>query len=776
MILNKKLLVNSIIYNILCYSLILVVFFKPVSYADDNLHIIKKVIIEGNSLIHSSTVEEYLTINVGDQVDEGVLNNAIKKLYATKLFDNVKIDLNQGILKVNVVENLFISKIEFVGNDSFESEKILSELSINIGGPLNRGVLNIESEKIKQIYQLNLGYIFVEVDVKVEVEKTNMVKVVFDIKEGPKILVKKIYFIGNNFYSNDELKNTIMTKEVNVLGFGSENSVFNPLRLKTDTFFLANLYKTSGYMDFKVNSITSQLLKSNEGFALIYSIDEGQCYYFADIEIESKLNFINTKDLYRFIPISYGQKANIAVIEKIVADINGYLSNKGFSNLYISYESYSCRKPNHLNIKIIINKRPLAYINKVNITGNNLTKDSVIRNYIPLAEGDILSIDKIKGVKENILSTRYFDGVSINFTPYEQDNNLYDIDVVVEEKASTTSLGLGATWSYPGSFGGAISWNSLNFLGSGNDLFIIAKFNGLVPSIHLSSLFNNIFNTQLAWRISGSVDMDRDNIYNEDIASTSDKYKNIARSVNNDIIYQINNLFSSSIGYSFEYNRVFSKRDNVFSIWINEDFGTFYTSSLNHNLLFSKNDQKSSHSAVLSNNFAVLGGNNNYYKFTAKYTYYRNLFNNNLVFKLTAAGGCIRGIGKEERVKFFNRFSINTNNSLRGFTNFGPITNDEELLGGKNYYTISSELILPIIDKQGLKLTGSLFVDLGSLWGVDYTDTLTRDSIYDSNAMRASVGMAVNILTAIPFKIGIAFPIKLENYDKENNLFVSMEF
>ena len=217
---------------------------------------VQKISIQGNQRVEKSTIREYLGIKVGDQYSSVEKSKAVKSLYATSLFESINIKFSNGVLKVTVQETPFVSKIIFIGNNKVKTNLLANELYTSPGESLRKAKLRTDVEKIKEIYKRS-GRFSVQVKSKIEPQENNRVKVIFEITEGPKTGVNKIYFVGNENYKDSELRSIIMTKESRWFRFLETNDTYDPDRIEFDKHLLSQFYNSVGFADFMVISVTS---------------------------------------------------------------------------------------------------------------------------------------------------------------------------------------------------------------------------------------------------------------------------------------------------------------------------------------------------------------------------------------------------------------------------------------------------------------------------------------------------------------------------------------
>lgn len=732
---------------------------------------IAKVIIEGNQRIESSTVREYLGLKEGDIFSERAESEAIKTLYATSLFEDISINFNGGVLKVNVKETPFVSKVYFSGNSKVKTHMLATEISTVAGESLKKNKLTSDVEKIKEIYKRS-GRFSVGVNPKIEEQDNNTVKVTFEITEGPKTGVKSIYFAGNNNYSDSELRSIIMTKESRWFRFLESNDAYDPERIEYDKHLLAKFYNSVGFADFRIISVTADLLPTKEGFILTYSIEEGDKYQFGDIGFANKIKSINDEEIKKLIPKRKGDTFNLSAMESISEKVEGYLASRGYPQV----EVYPDIKPNKetglVDVTIVIDHADKIFINNINIEGNLKTEDRVIRRQLKIEEGDIYNRSKIEKGEQNIRNLDYFDKVMVKISPTEKRDR-YDLNIDVEEK-STSSIGLDLGYNTAGGPFGRVSFLERNLLGTGKFLNAGVQagrkstnyYGGITDPNFLDkdlSLGVNFFRSQNG-RGSG-------------FAKGEQNYSLVSTGARTSLGYDITEDLSHEIEYSIKQDKLKTPITNSTSVFIIEQMGTFTTSSVTNSLTYDRTDSrvlpKNGYLLTGSQEFAGLGGNTKFLKHEMDGKYFKSFSENKYTLKFSASAGHIKGV-QGKKVRISDRFNLG-DYSLRGFASGGIGPRDrrtEEGFGGQKYYTLSSEFNFPVGLPEEFNVTGAVFVDAGSLWDAD-SKAVTNEGFHNDKSLRASVGFGVLWVTKIaPIRVDYAFAIKKKKYDETQHFHI----
>ena len=731
---------------------------------------IDSIKIKGNQRIEQSTILEYLGINVGEEYSELTTSDAVKNLYATSLFENINIKYDNGVLNVQVVETPFVSKVVFSGNNKVKTNTLTTELHTAAGESLKKAKLRADVEKIKEIYK-RAGRYSVHVKSKIEPQENNRVKVVFEIDEGPKTGIKAIYFVGNENYKNSELKSLILTKEARWFRFLESNDTYDPERIEYDKHLIKQFYNSVGFADFRIISVTADLLPTKEGFTLTYSMEEGAKYKFGRTMLRNKLKDIDDDEIRKYIRSNEGQTFNLTLIQNSAENISNYLGSKGYTQVDVRPEVKPNPATGLVDVIMVVDQAEKVFINRIVINGNVKTEDHVIRRQLKIAEGDVYNRRKIERGERNIRNLDYFAKMSLGPVATKKSDR-YDIKIDVEEK-STSSIGLDVGYNTAGGPFGRISFIERNLVGTGRILnagIQVGKKNlhyyaGLTDPNFMDkdfSLGGNVFRTENGSG-SGFTNQELNYAMKSMGAKVSVGY-DISEDLSHEIDYQIKRDELKSSGQTASGKST--------SIFIKEQMGTFLTSSISHTLTYDKTDSrivpKNGYLISGTQEYAGLGGDAKYLKHEIDAKAFKSFFENKYTLKLSGSAGNIKGVGGK-KVRISDRFNLGEP-TMRGFaqSGIGPrVKGSDEGLGGQNFYVVTTELNFPVGLPEEFNVTGAVFCDAGSLWEVDTKTDQTERGFHNDKSLRASVGFGVLWVTKIaPIRLDWGFPIKKKKHDE----------
>ena len=710
--------------------------------------IVKKIQISGNERIANETIIMFAKIKSNNDVNEDDLNRILKDLYDTNFFKNVSINLDQNVLNIFVEENPLIENIEYNG---IKSKTLLNEITKNLNLKARSSYSDIlfRNDKNKIISKLkNTGYYFSNIELeKVDLED-NKVDLIFNIDIGDKAKIKKISFVGNKIYKDSKLRGLIVSEEYKFWKFISGKKYLNESLINFDRRLLKNFYLNKGYYDVEINSSFAKLVNDNQ-FELIFSIDAKNKFYFGDLELKlpsdyEASNFNKLQEL--FVEIK-NKPYSINAVEDIIDEIDNIAISEQYESIKATVSENIV--DDKINLVFEIEETTKFFVEKINIFGNNITRENVIRNQLYIDEGDpfneILSNKSINEIKSlNIFR-------DVNYEIFEGENeNSKVINITVEEKP-TGEIMAGAGFGTDGEvieFG--IKEN--NYLGKGLKVEsnlslgtdkITGKFDVIDPNFNDTSKLVNygiqasetdkltrfgykskkiggLFGTKFEFFEDVKLGI-QGSSFIEDIETASTASERLKK--------QAGDYFDTYINFNLDYD----KRNQKFQT--SDGFRSFYSVDL----------------PILSENYTVT----NFYN----YKIFSELYENNITslgFSLKTANSLT-----DDDIKLSERLYI-PQKQLRGFINGGVGPKDgDDFIGGNYYAVINLNSSLPQVLPNSQNFEVATFVDIGNLWGVD------DPSLDTSSKIRSSVGIGVDWFTPVgPMSFSLAQPLTKEKTDK----------
>ena len=709
--------------------------------------IVKKIEIYGNERIPIETINMLSGVKINDDINENDLNNLLKNLYETNFFKNLEIKLDNSILKISVVENPIISDITIKGIKAKRiKEGINNVLSIREKSSFNEIKLIEEQEKILSLLK-EQGFHFAKIDFYKEDLDDNKVNLIFDINLGDKAKIKRIIFVGDKIYKDQKLKRVIVSEEYKFWKILSGKKYLNESMIRFDERLLRNFYLNKGHYNVSINSSFAK--KFNDGsFELIYNIDAKDKVNFGKLELQLPddyeiNNFKKITDLFDELT---GTVYSLNKINDILEDIDLIVLNEQFESINASVEEKLTE--NNLNLKFIISETEKRFVEKINILGNNVTEETVIRNQLLVDEGDPFNEILTTRSINNIKSLNFFKDVKSEILEGSNPETRI-INISVEEKP-TGEIMAGAGFGTSGStFMFGVKEN--NFLGRGVSLD---------TNLNLSTE-----------SIKGSFSVENRNYKNSDKslfltldASETDRLKDSGYKFNKtgfDIgtRFEYFDDFFVKLGTSNYYERI--ETDSTASDRQKKQEGDYIDSFLQFGATLDKRNQKFQTSDGFFSSYSIdLPIISDTYTLTNsyRYRYFTELFENNISsisLSLKSAHSL-----KDEDIKLSERLRI-PSSSLRGFEygKVGPKDGDD-FIGGNYLSSINFTSTIPQILENSQNTDFVFFVDVASIWGVDY------DSALDDNKIKSSIGIGLDWFSpAGPMNFSLAYPISKSSND-----------
>jgi outer membrane protein insertion porin family len=722
---------------------------------------ISEIRIEGTQRVEPETVRSYMLVQPGDPFDADRIDRSLKSLFATGLFADVTLRREGDALIVRVVENPIINRIAFEGNRKLTDETLNKEVQLRPRTVYTRTKVQSDVKRILDLYRRN-GRFAATVEPKIIPLDQNRVDLVFEINEGPVTGVRSINFVGNHQFSDSRLREVIQTKESRWYRFFSSNDNYDPDRLTYDRELLRKFYLAQGYADFRVVSAVAELTPARDGFFITFTIEEGERYRFGKIDVTNSLPEVKAEDLKALVTVQQGDWYNADQVEKTISALTDALGNRGYA--FVDIEPRVKRNPDTRTIDVTfdVKEGPRVYVERIDITGNVRTLDKVIRREFRLVEGDAFNTSKLQRSEQRIKNLGFFKKVDITTNPGSAPDKTV-IGVNVEEQ-STGEFSVGVGFSTTDGVLGDISIRERNLLGRGQDLRIGTIIAQRTQQVDLS--FTEPY--FLERNLSAGFDLFEINQDNQLIGQFNQfTYGGSLR-----MGYQITEPLRQTLKYTLRQDTINDVQPTA-SRFIQEEAGSRVTSLVGQVLLYDKRDNRldptAGYFAQLATDLAGLGGNVRYIRAVLSGGYYYSLAPQ-YVLSFAAEGGYIHGL--DDIVRIEDRFFVGGDN-LRGFETGGIGPRDittGDALGGNIYYAGTVSLGFPLGLPQELGITGRVFSDFGSLFGIDEHGA----GIADKHSIRVSAGFGVSWASPLgPIRLDLAAPVKREPFDKKQFFRVS---
>jgi outer membrane protein insertion porin family len=779
--------------------------------------------VEGNRRVELETIRSYFKPGPSGRLDQGAIDDGLKALIETGLFQDVKINNVGGHLVVTVIENPVIGRIAFEGNKKVKDDQLSAEIQSKPRGTFSRPMVQADSERIAEIYR-HSGRYDVHVNPEIIEQPNNRVDLVFEITEGSKTGVKQIEFIGNQAYSSYRLKDVIKTHESNLLSFLGGNDVYDPDRVESDRDLIRRYYLKHGFADVQVVAALTEYDPDKKGFLVTFKIEEGQQYHVASVNFASSIATLDGNSLSSFSQVYVGSLYNAEALEKSVENMQIEAARRGYAFAVVKPRGDRNFDNHTVSITFAIDEGPRVYIERINIHGNTRTRDYVIRREFDISEGDAYNRALVDRTERRLKNLDFFKTVKITTEPGSSSDRVV-LNVELEEK-STGDFSVSGGYSTTDGALAEVSIAERNLLGRGLFAKASVTYGQYARGISLSFVEPYL----LDYRVALGMDV----YYREQLPNSYISYgtrtigfsPRLGFALREDLSLQLRYaLYQQQITLPFQLdncNNIPGANFYPTPAYINQVLGGFdptgnaqqgllpgclgdgesslpvrkelangatLTSAVGYTLTYNTLDNNKNPTDGLlldwKQDFAGVGGDVSYLKTAVDGKYYAPLVGD-IVGLIHLQGGILNQVGNQQ-LRMLDQFQMGPN-LVRGFApnGIGPrdltflsYTGTGDAIGGTKYWGASAELQMPFwfLPKEvGLK--GAVYADAGSLWGyqgpTSWAQTGEVNSsacrcglVYDdTNLVRTSVG--VGLIWASPFgplRFDYAIPLTKGKYD-----------
>ena len=733
----------------------------PAPQAQD---IIQSITVTGMQRLEPDTIRSYIKLRYGQPYSQVVADEALKDLFATELFSDVQIRNDRGNVVIQVKENPVINRIVLEGNKRIKDDKILPEIKLASRQIFTRSKVRADVARIIELYKRQ-GRFAATVEPKMVTLEQNRVDIVFEITEGPKSKVRQINILGNQEFGDGKLRGQMVTKQARLTRLFSSGTSYDPDRMAFDQQKLRQFYLTEGFADFRVVSAVAELTPDKKDFILTYVVEEGKRYKFGDVKVESQLRDFDGELLAKQLPMKKGEWYNAKLVEDTIERLNETAGTFGYAFADIRPDYQRSKEDLTMGLTFVIAEAPRVYVERIDVNGNTLTQDKVIRREFRIAEGDAFNSLQVKRSTNRIKSLGYFqEKFEVEQKPGSAPDRII-LEANVEEKP-TGELQLSAGFSSIENFIFQASVQQRNFRGRGQTIGLSGSYSRYSKSVEASFTEPYLFDRNISFGAD---------IYRRDYNSF-----NFLQNNRNDTYSQSTTGFQARLGvplteyltgvasYTLNYDQV-SLDENQFFFngvcdpllagrYLCEAVGNRLSSivgvSLIHDTLDNRSRPTRGRLVSVSGDFAGLGGSVKYGRLRFNAAQYFPV-GKGFVFSISAEGGIIKsfdssgtvnaaGEGTDD-VRLTDRFYLGEP-QMRGFDirgvgprilrkfytdadgdgtiELGEFSPDREqwvddALGGKYYYLIRSELEIPLgSGAKELGIRPSIFMDVGAVWGL----------------------------------------------------------
>ena len=763
---------------------------------------VNRIAVQGNSRVDAETVRGFMQIKTGQNVTEADQDAAVRRLYSTGLFSNVRISQSGGTLTVSVDENQIVNQVLFQGNSKIKDAQLNAAVQTTPRGPFSQATVDADVETIKKAY-VTIGRSDAVVTAQTQPIGQGRVNVIYNVQEGDRTKIASISVVGNNAFSDARLKQVISLRETGILSFIQRDDVYDPDKLQSDEETMRRFYYNHGYADFRILSAVAELDPDQNSYFITFTVDEGERYTFGGVKIDSTIEGVDTQALYGELDTAPGDVYSAKEVENSLVNLTNTLASQGYAFAQVTPRGDRDFTNHTIAIDYVIDQGPRAYVERIEIRGNTKTRDYVIRREFDLSEGDAFNQVLIQRAKQRLEDLKYFTTVKISTAPGSEPDRVIVIVDVAEKATGEVSVGGGYTTSGDSSGPVAeIGIQERNFLGRGQFIKVSAGLGTNSRSYNLS--FTEPY--FLGQRLAAGFD-----VYHSE--TSTDDYDVTRTGGDVRLSAPITDHLTATLAYNIKQESygdntgitVLDPADNTMTLdstcgnpdpqngtpsglfdaggnpitapsftdspIINAAIcaGDYLTSSIsysfNYNTLDNNQDPRNGFIGSVGQEFAGLGGDARFIKTTGKASYFKLLSEEwDVVGQLSGGAGNVTTLGSDQLRVFDNFFK--GQDIVRGFDTRGIGPRQYGVaIGGENYGNVSAEATFPLPGiNRDLGFRGAVFADAGSLWGSEFESN--PGVVGTDFAIRASAG--VGLIWASPFgplRVNYSHPLKKEDFD-----------
>jgi outer membrane protein insertion porin family len=728
--------------------------------------VIGDIHVEGTQRLEPETVISYLSLNKGDEATPEKLDAALKTLYATGLFADISLSMQGDTLVAKVEENPILNRVAFEGNDAISKEDLEKEVQLKARMVYTLPHVERDVQRILDLYRRS-GRFGATVEPKIVKLGQNRVDLVFEITEGSRTGVRNIKFVGQTNFSEDELRETISTRETAWWRFLSTSDYYDPDRMNYDKELLRKFYLNEGYVDFRVLSAVAELTPDRNDFFITFSLEEGPRYKFGKITVTSEIKGLDSETLRQFLSTKEGDWYDADKIEKSVAKLTAVLGDRQYAFAVVTPTPDRHKDSQTVDLNYVVKQGARVYVGRIDINGNTNTVDKVIRREMQLAENDPFNSTALHKSEQNLKDLGFFTDVKVAPVDGAQPD-LANIKVDLKEK-STGEVMVGAGYSSTDGPLGNFSISQHNFMGEGQDVRLGATVSGRTDQIDTSFTEPYFLDRNL----SAGVDLYASETDNQDLSS----YNVNSAGTTLRMGYPLSEEIRQKVSYSFHGDSIVNVPTTA-SVYIQNEAGTTTTSSFGQSLIYDTRDSKLDPTlgfiTHLDTDVAGAGGSEKWFRTKIGGTQFYPVADK-WVVSGTAEVGQIWGLDGPTTIN--ERFFLGGDN-LRGFeyAGVGPrdlTSTNQDALGGTRFVRGSADLAMPTPLPAEFGVKAHLFTDAGFLGNSGLTP-ISGSPITNDESLHLSTGVGITWDSPFgPIRLDFAEPIMYKSFDKIEHIHFS---
>ncbi|WP_374635080.1 outer membrane protein assembly factor BamA [Paracoccus sp. (in: a-proteobacteria)] len=746
-------------------------------------YVFSNVKIEGNQRIEPQTILSYLDLPRGQDVSAGQLNDAMQRLQNSGLFEKVELVPSGGTLVVRISEYPTINVISFEGNKRLKDENLAEIVKSKSRRVYSPAQAEADAAAISQVYASE-GRLAARVDASIIRRSDNRVDLVFEVFEGDVTEIERIGFVGNRAFSDKKLRNVLETKQAGILRTFIKRDTFAPERLPVDEKLLTDFYRSRGYADFKVQAVAPEVARERDAFYITFQIQEGPRYTFGNIDTISEIPGVDATEFAAQNRVKKGNVYNPTDIDTTIRRMEALALRKGLNFVNIEPRITRNERSQTLDLTFALTRGQRVFVERIDIEGNTTTLDEVIRRQFATVEGDPFNPREIRNSAERLRALGYFSDVQAESRQGSSPERVI-VDVNVEEQP-TGSLNFGASYGVATGVGFNMSLSEKNFLGRGQEVDVSFATGSGTQSSGLTFVEPYFLGRDLKARFQlwyNTTDRLNSDYNTRTVGILTGLEFPVSENGRLELRYKLSKdtLFDvDELGIDPDDGRVTGSSPILY-----REQGGYFTSALGYTYRYDSRitglDPLTSYRFNFTQDFAGLGGDVKAITSTFYGGIESRAWRENVTLLAEFEAGAVHMLNDDDS-RLMNRFT--GNGKIRGFepNGYGPrdlYAPNEDMLGGNYFWALRSEVQFPLGLPEEYGITGGLFADAGSVWGLDNTSGAYGEEVDDGMKVRAAIGASVFWTTPIgPLRFNFSKAVRSEDYDDEQNfdLTISTKF
>ncbi len=724
--------------------------------------------VEGNQRIEAAAVANYAAIPRGTAVTAGQVNAAYQRVLASGLFETVELVPSGSTLIIKVTEYPTINRISFEGNKRLKDEALQQLVESESRRVLNPAIAERDAARITQAYAEG-GRLAARVNTRVIRRSDNRADLVFEVFEGGVVEIERIGFVGNRNYSDNRLRRVLGTKQAGILRAFFKQDTFVNDRIEFDKQVLRDFYLSRGYVDFRTLSVNAELSRERDGYFLTFNVEEGQQFKFGNITATSEVEGLDAQEYLDTLRLKNGVVYSPTLVENAIARMERFGLKQGQDFLRVDPRITRNDRDLTLDVEFVLSKGPKIFVERIDIEGNTTTLDKVIRNQFRIVEGDPFNPREIRESAERIRALGFFAVADVNAREGSTPGQVI-VDVDVEEQP-TGSLSLGGTFSTNDGLGLVVSFSESNFLGRGQQFALGFSTSSDIKDYKLSFAEPAFLGRNLTAGFG---------FFYKEFEPSEARFTNTVGEFSPYLGFQLGDYSNVQLRYTLERSALdIDSADAVAGSILDAEAarGELWKSSIGYTYRYDTRrrglDPTRGYLFEFGQDFGGLGGDYTFVSTTARAVAEAKVWHEEVTLRATLTGGAIYSPDGDSRID--DRYIV-SRRDIRGFKPYGIGPREraadgsfDDALGGKYYAAARFEAEFPLGLPEELGISGGLFYDVGSLWGLDNTSGV-GEILYENFTLRHVVGASIFWKTPIgPLRFNFSKALQKEEFDRDQS-------